>query len=71
MKQKTVDMMASVANSPMLNLVIGLFLLACGLAETIHELEQEFTHPKAHHGMFVFGLIQAFKSLSMVLKGMK
>lgn len=70
MRSKLVNAVDSIANSTWLNLIFGLFFLICGINETILELEQEFSL-KAHHGMFVFGIAQSFKSLSMLLKGLK
>ena len=67
---KFVKHLDAFANHKYLNLFIGLFLLGCGVNEIMLELEQAFTL-KAHHGIAVFGFIHSFKSLSMVLKGVK
>jgi hypothetical protein len=70
MKDNLINLVDSIANSPKLNLAFGLFFFACGVSEIVHEIEQEFKL-KAHHGMVVFGIAHAFKSLSMLLKGLK
>jgi|TARA_Y100000294_G_C8256490_1_gene216951 uncharacterized membrane protein HdeD (DUF308 family) len=50
-----------------LNIVVGIFLVASGLAEIVVEVEEwEFG---AHHGILVMGLVHILKTLSDLIEG--
>ncbi|MFC1673669.1 hypothetical protein ACFL12_05900 [Pseudomonadota bacterium] len=62
-----VDTLDKIVNHSGLNLLVSLFLLTCGVSETIKGLDHAFSLG-VHHGVIVFGLIHTLKSLSAILK---
>ena len=70
MKAATISVLDSIVNNSYLNLGFGLFFLACGVNEIYQQMEEDFSL-QAHHGMVVFGIAHTFKSLSMLLKGLR
>ena len=64
---RTID---RVTNHPWINLSFGLLLLVSGLHETFTDIDQGFAL-KAHHGVVLMGIAHSFRSLSMILKGLK
>ena len=62
-----------VAHNPYLNVVVGFLLLATGLAEAGETLFEDMANLDvgAHHGVMIFGLIHAFKSLPAIVLGIE
>jgi len=69
---KLAEILKRIAENPILNFVAGMILLVTGLAEVGETLVDDVAtlNVGAHHGVIVFGLVHAFKSLPPILVGM-
>jgi hypothetical protein len=60
-----------VAENPVLNLIVGIFLLISGLLESLEPLLGTASPIGVHHGAVLFGLIHFMKWLPDMFKGIQ
>jgi|TARA_R110000772_G_scaffold268717_1_gene397890 hypothetical protein len=70
MRENLIRIIDRIVSNAWINIVFGMALLLSGLNEALQNMDQEFS-VGAHHGMVLLGLARCFKSLSMLLKGLK
>ena len=73
MKKKFIGGLRTISENSYLNCLVGLIMLATGLAEAGDTLWHDLGNLKfgAHHGVIVFGLLHAIKSLPDMFEGIE
>ncbi|WNC69966.1 hypothetical protein RI845_07465 [Thalassotalea nanhaiensis] len=69
MSLKIFSFLRTLTNSPTVNVLIGLIILATSLAEIISSVDR--ISIGAHHGAAIFGLFHTLKSLPELVEGIK
>ena len=71
--KRVAEKIETVAHNPYLNVVVGILLLVTGLAEAGETIADDLNNLDfgAHHGVMIFGLIHAFKSLPAIVLGIE